>query len=269
MTDELEPFFDDQNNERRNGTLMPPENFVSSFRTFESEHPVWEDADILRAIQDPNRVPRRQLFGNAWIVNQLKHGSCQGMATAGILSKARYLRGLTDGLILSGAWIYSLTNFGRDSGSNPEDGMKVVQASGAPPASLVTPNMIFPNLQPASAKAEAMKHRGLDCYAVQTKQGFRTALASGFPVVVVVSAGNNFQKLNAAGIAGADPGNGDHAISADDLCIVNGTEVIDCANSWGLHYGQNGRVYLTWDSFASPFNRFTFYACTSTEEAGE
>ena len=268
MTDELEPFFDENGEERRNGTLMPPENFVSSFRTFESEHPVWDDADILRAIQDPNRVPGRVQFGSEWVQNQLQHGSCGGWAGAGCLAKARVRRGLPK-LLLSGSFLYALANRGRDNGSDPEDIMTALGTNGAPAADLVTANMIFPNQQPASAKAEALKHRGLDCYAIQTKQGFRTALAAGFPVAVVVQAGKNFQRLNSQGISGVDAGNGDHAIASDGIEIINGTEVYDTQNSWGLNYGQNGRTYLTWDSFAQPWLRFTFYAVASTEEAGE
>ncbi len=268
MTDELIPFHDESGQERRNGTLMPPENFVSSFRTFESEHPVWEDADILRAIQDPNRVPGRVQFGSDWVQQQGQHGSCNGYAGAGSLAKARVRRGLPK-LLLSGSFLYALVNRGRDAGSDPEDGMNAMQTHGIAPASLVTPDMIFPRLQPSTAAAEALKHRGLDCYAVQTKQGFRTALAAGFPVIVVVQAGKNFQKLNSQGINGVDVGNGDHATHVDSVEIIGGTEVYDMQNSWGLSFGQNGRCYCTWDSFAQTFDRFTFYSVASTEEAGE
>lgn len=271
---EIEPIVDEATGElRRCGSLAPPEGFVSSYLTFEEEHPLWDDSDILKAIQDPNRRISRKLFGDAWIANQLSFSSCNGWAAAVALSRARKLRGLPDipgsSPLLSGSYVYSKINGGRDNGSMPEDGMKEIQANGAPPASLVTAPMIYPRLQPPNADSEAAKRKGLAAWKVQTKQGFRTALAAGFPVIIVVQAGNNWQKLNSIGIAGVSPGSGDHAVIADDILIVGGTEVYDQANHWGLSYGTRGRAYLVWDHFASTFNRFPFYAVGSTEEAGE
>lgn len=264
---EIEEIVDQEGLVRRLGSLLPQQGFVSSFNTFEEEHPVWDDAQILRVIKDPNRTPRRVLFLVYWILNQLSHGSCNGFAGAGALQKARYLRGILDKLLLSGAFVYSKINGGRDNGSALEDGLKTIQIDGTCPQVLVPWNMIYPNQQPKTAVAEAKKHRGLAAYAVQTKQGFRTALAAGFPVIVAVHAGRNFQTLNSQGIAGADNGQGNHAIHCDDICIINGKEVYDAVNSWGANYGTEGRAYLTWDSFEQTFGRHTFYAIASTEES--
>ena len=192
--------------------------------------------------------------------------SCNGYAASGSLAKARFLRGIQDKMKLSGAFIYSLINGGQDNGSALESGLKVIGTHGAPPESLVPWNMIYPKQQPSNAKAEALKHRGLKCYAVQTKQGFRTALAAGFPVIVAVQAGSKFQRLNAQGIASADSGGGNHAIHCDDIRIIGGQEVYDTCNSWDVTYGDQGRVLLTWDSFEQTFGRHTFYAVASTEE---
>jgi hypothetical protein len=168
--------------------------------------------------------------------------------------------------LFSGAFLYSLINGGRDQGSALEDGLREIERTGCCPESLVDWKGIYPKLQPANARAEAAKHKGLCAYACQTKQGFRTALAAGFPVIIAVHAGSRFQRLNANGIAGVDNGGGNHAIHCDDICIINGTEVYDSVNSWGLQYGQQGRAYLTWDSFAQTFGNHTFYAIGSTEE---
>jgi len=269
MSDEdIETIYDKQTGElRRLGSLCPPDGFVSSFNTFEDEHPVWTDEQILSVITDPNRTPRRQMFGPSWVQDQKNHGSCNGFAGAGALSKARYLRGIQDKLILSGAFLYSLINGNRDNGSMLEDGLKAIQKHGVCPESLVPWNKIYQRDQPANAPAEAAKHKGLACYAVQTKQGFRTALAAGFPVIVAVHAGSRFQTLNPYGIAGVDPGRGNHAVHCDDICIVNGVEVYDHQNSWGTRYGQSGRSYLTWNSFSQTFGTHVFYAVASTEEA--
>lgn len=269
MSDELDFFYDSTGQIRRCGSLLPPKGMVSAFQTFEAEHPVWNDGDIRRALTDPNRKLGRKLFGPGWTVNQGPFGQCNGEAGAGVLSRARWLRGITDGLILSGSYIYSKINGGRDQGSNLEDGMRVLAEYGAPPKTLVTYDMIYPNRQPKIADAEAAKHKGLQCYAVQTKQGFRTAVAAGYPVVVAVSAGRGFQTLNNRGIAGVDNGSGNHAVLVDDAVILDdGTEVYDHQNSWGLGYGQQGRSYLTWEHFAQTFGNHVFYAIPSTTEAG-
>ena len=267
MPEEIEQIIDDTGETRRLGSLAPPEGFVSAFNTFEQEHPVWDDADIKRVVTNADRTPRRIVFGKEWIQSQKNFGSCNGYAAAGSLAKARYLRGIQDKLKLSGAFIYSLINGGQDNGSALESGLKVIGTHGSPPESLVPWNMIYPKQQPSNAKAEALKHRGLKCYAVQTKQGFRTALAAGFPVIVAVQAGSKFQRLNAQGIASADSGGGNHAIHCDDIRIIGGQEVYDTCNSWDVTYGDQGRVLLTWDSFEQTFGRHKFYAVASTFEA--
>lgn len=268
MTDEIEidQIVDVNGLVRRLGSLLPPEGFVSSFQTFESEFPVWDDADIRKVITDPNRTPRRRYFGDYWIMDQKSHGSCNGFAIAAALSKARKLRGIFDDLLLSGAFAYSTMNGGRDQGSALENGLRNVQSIGICPADLVTWDMIYPNQQPRNAKAEAAKHKGLKCYAAQTLQGFRTGIAAGFVGVIAIHAGSRFQRLDSRGIAGVDNGPGNHAIHCDDLAMVGGVEVFDAVNSWNLGYGTRGRAYLTKDSFSQTFGKHTFYLVASTEE---
>ena len=251
---------------RRLGSLAPPKGFVSSFRTWEAEMPLYDDNDIKRMITDPNRTLGRNLFGPEWIQNQFSHGSCNGFAGSGALSKARYRRGFHDKLLLSGAFLYSLINGGRDQGSALEDGLTAIQKYGVCPESLVNWKGIYPKLQPPNARAEAAKHKGLVAWACQTKQGFRSAAAAGFPVIVAVHAGSRYQRIDSRGIAGVDNGSGNHAVHIDDMRIINGTEVYDKAGSWGLSYGQQGRAYMHWDSFAQTFGNHTFYAIGSTEE---
>lgn len=265
--DEIEEIIDESGDVRRLGSLAPPAGFVSAFKTFEAEHPVWEDDQIVRVATDPNRMARRLLFLVYWILNQLSHGSCNGFAGAGALQKARYLRGIQDKLKLSGAFLYSLINGHRDQGSALEDGLNAIRLHGICSELLVAWNMIYPEQQPKNAREDAAKHKAFAAYAVQTKQGFRTALAAGFPVIVAVHAGRNFQRLNSQGIAGVDSGGGNHAIHCDDIKIIGGTEVYDSVNSWGPNYGEQGRAYLTWDSFEQTFGRHTFYAIASTHEA--
>ena len=263
----IDEIIDESGQVRRLGSLAPPKGFVSSFRTFESEHPVLDDSDIKRLIQDPNRTPSAALFDfKNWIKNQFDKGSCNGWAGASAYAKARYLRGFTDGKTFSGSFLYSLINGNRDQGSALEDGLREIQRTGVCEFDLNKWDRIFSNQISAEARANAAKHKGLDCFAVQTKQGFRSALAMKMPVIVAVQAGRNFQRLNSDGIASVDNGSGNHAIHSHDIKIVKGTEVYPSDNSWGFNYGQNGSANLHWDSFEQTFGHHTFYAIASTEE---
>jgi|SRR6187402_315612 len=260
----------DIHGESRNcGSLILPTGKVTALRSFEDEKPVWTDAEIRAAILDPDKPDSRKMFGTQWMQNQQSKGSCNGYATAAVLAKARFKRGIRDGLILlSGAFLYSLINGGHDNGSYLHDSMAAIQKYGICPESLVPWDCIYSYQLPPGAYTEAAKHKGIQAYPVQTKQGFRTALAAGYPVIVCVQAGSNFQRLNNQGICGVDYGYGNHAIHACGIDITNGTEVYDTRNSWGLSYGDDGCCYTTWDSFEAPFLSHTFWALASTEEYG-
>lgn len=264
---EIEEIIDECGEVRRLGSLMPPAGFVSSFNTFESEKPLWDDSDI-RKVLSKNLPTCRDIFGTEWVQDQKSHGSCNGYAGSGSLQAARWLRGIRDKLKLSGAYLYSKINGGQDNGSALEHGLRAIEKWGVAPADLVPWDQIYPREQPRNADQEAAKHKGFKCYAVQTRQGFRTAVAAGFPVIVAVHAGRNFQRLNSQGIAGVDSGRGNHAVFVLGAKLIGGTEVYDMQNSWNVRYGTSGRAFLTWDSFAQTFGNHTFYAVASTDDAG-
>jgi hypothetical protein len=263
----------------------PKTSTMNDGRVVAGKHTAWECAEWKSgnlSLQPKKQIERQHYNGtvycatvpNGTLVTRkngqmlISGNSCNGYATAGALSRARHLRGIQDGLILSGAFPYSRMNGGRDNGSALSDGLKVIEQYGSCPESLVPWSMIYKNQQPANAEAEAAKHKGLVCYAAGTIQGLRTGLAKGFVAIVAVHAGGNFQRLDSRGIAGADSGGGNHAVHVDDLCIVSGKEVFDMANSWGTGYGTEGRAYLTKDSLSQPWNNHTAYLIGSTEEAG-
>lgn len=267
MSEEIDQIIDQFGEVRRLGSLCPPAGFVSAFNTFESEKPVWDDSDIRKVLQK-NLPTGRDIFGPEWVHDQKSHGSCNGYAGAGALQSARWLRGIRDGLKLSGAFLYSKINSHRDAGSALEDGLKAVQQYGIAPADLVTWDMIYPERQPASANAESAKHKGFKCFAVQTKQGFRTAIAAGFPVIVAVHAGDNFQRQNSQKISGVDNGRGNHATYCLGSKLIGGKECYDLCNSWSPRFCDNGHTWVTWDSFEQTFGYHTFYAVASTDDAG-
>lgn len=280
MSDEIE-MYDSQGVLRRSGSWTVPKNFVSALPPFEDqpEMPLWEDSDILSVLSDPNRRRCEEVFdAKHWISDQLSTSACNGHAAANALSRARWLRGIKDGLVLSGSFVYSLINGGRDSGSNLEDGLMAIEKYGAPPASLVGPTMIFPRMQPKAAREEALKHRGLECYRAKTRRGWRTGLAAGFMGIAAVMAGRNFMSssnlvsLNtgtscAVRLNRVDNGTANHAVCIADMRVVAGTEWYLIDNSWNLHWGSLGRAWVTWDWFEQGWSNHVFYLIPSSQES--
>lgn len=268
MDEELLPFIDAQGNERRCGSLVLPDGFVSAYQEYSSAVVPYDDSDIRKLITHPDRVPSRVTFGKRWILDQKSHGSCNGHLCANLLQRARWLKGIQDGLLLSGAYPYSKMNGGRDQGSVLEHGMRVICEQGCAPADLVKWNMIYPNQQPKNADEEAAKHKGWNPLRTATLQQVRTALAQQIPVGIAVHAGSKFGKVDSRGrVLGVDSGKGNHAIIADDLVLIDGTEYLDSVNSWGLGYGVEGRSYLPLDTIKQTMPYHVFYVLMSAVEA--
>lgn len=264
---DIEQIIDINGNIRRLGSLEPDTGRMAAFAAMTGAVEEWTDEEIRRAITDPDRKPSRQMFDSKWICDQLSYGSCNGWAAAEVIARGRYRRGFRDGLTkLSGSYLYAWMNGNQDNGSMLSDGIKVAEERGAPSQALVPANLIYRRQMPPTADAEARKHRGFRLRPVKTIRGLRTALAKQWPCVVAVHAGGNFQRLDGNGIAGVDNGRGNHSVCVDDLCIVDGKEVFDMANSWGIGYGYQGRAYLTQRHFEQTFNVHTFWALPTTNE---
>lgn len=263
---DLEPIIDIHGEERRNGLLMPPEGLVSAFPTFEDDPQmlVLDDADIKRIAQayDGKDEP-----GDWAILDQKAHGSCAGHGAAGAAMTLRHRMGIRDNLRLSGTWGYIFSNGGSDNGAPLEWVLRAVSQRGIAPESLVPWNIIYERDLPKGAADEAKKHMPLKWRRITTKQGYRSAMAQGFPVVVALMAGSRFQQQNADGIAGVDNGGGNHCVMTRAIRIVKGREVYKVQNSWGLRFGDKGTTWVSWDSFEQCFGRHQFYCACSMEEA--
>lgn len=264
---------DANGNERRCGSLPMPKNRVSSLPPFGSapNQPLWSDEQIKEVVTDPSRMPSRELFGPEWILDQLSFGSCNGHALAAAGARARWLRGIRDKLLFSGAYSYSKMNGGRDNGSIIEDDIEVGTRYGFCPLSLVPANQIYPSQQPKTADAEAAKNKGLEAYKVvgdwSTKmRAVRTALAQRFGVIVAVMAGNGYSRVDSRGVCvGVDAGSGDHAVLGDDLLWDGKRWLYDSPGSWGTTLGHDGRVYLTDNHFKQTLGPHEFVVIPSID----
>ena len=247
----------------RPGSLTLPPNFVSAFPPLEGnpEYPIYDDNEIHMLISNPNRRDITKLlpfaaYGN----NQGSFSSCGGWAAANALTATRCLTGVADGLVLSGAYVYSLTNDNRDNGSQLEDGLVAVGKYGAPSRTTVPYNYIFRSQYNTKvADAEAAKTKGLQAYRCKTKQAWRSAIAAGWMGIAAIHADSRVINFRGTGIMPLANGPGNHAVLISDMRISKGTEVFQMTNSWGISWGNQGRTWLVWDHFAQTFNNHAFY----------
>lgn len=261
---ELEEFKDELTGEiRRPGSLILPPGFVSDFPPYADspETPMFDDKDITKMIsfserRDITKVLPFEKYG----VNQGALSSCNGHAAANALTAMRRLTGIDDGWVGSGAYIYSLINGNRDSGSQLEDGLVAVGKYGAPSRTTVPYNYIFRSQYNTKiADAEAAKTKGLQAYRCKTKQAWRSAIAAGWMGIAAVHADSRVINFRGTGIMPLASGPGNHAVLISDMRIQKGTEVFQMTNSWGINWGNQGRTWLVWDHFSQTFNNHAFY----------
>lgn len=246
------------------GCLTPP-NKLTMFLSYVSAGPMLSRQQLI------DMAPRQAIgvnsFDASFIKNQKSHGSCNGFAGATALTKARIRRGL-ERLDLSGAYLYSLINGGRDRGSMLEDGMRVMQERGVASESTVDWDQIYPSqYNKSKADLEAADNRAFECFAIFDELELFSALASGFDVVVAVHADNGFMKMDSHGVAQGGQGGGNHAVGADGYWYNEATKefVADGVNSWGTTYGIQGRMGMTWNRHFRPTVRnHQFYGIRST-----
>lgn len=223
--------------------------------------------DQIKAIAGNKATDMRAIFDKSWILNQRTHGSCAGFCGAGALSKTRYRRGQPKQM-LSGAYVYSKVNGGRDRGSALEDVKNALERFGACLLSTVGWDAIYPSRQPSTADAEASRFKAVESYAVGTLQGAWTALALKFDLAVAVQVGSRFSRLDSEGVAGVDSGAGNHCVHADGVVLAKDGSTLQAlgVNSWDVTFGEDGRMKLIDRHFIETMKYHMFYAIRSTTD---
>jgi hypothetical protein len=178
----------------------------------------------------------------------------------------RKLRGIDDGFVGSGSFVYSSINRGQDNGSVLEDGMKAIQEHGVCDQRLNPYDRIFAKQVSQEARADALKHKGLSAYRATSREAWNSGLAAGFVGVAAVMCGPKFDKITNL-TAGVQSGVGNHAVLIEDVVWRNSEYQYLMCNSWGSGYSQNGRVYLTWNHFRETFGYHVFYLLPTSAES--
>lgn len=240
------------------GNLIPAST-GTTFAVYEDSQPMLTLAEIEKIVTAENRTPARKRFpAEKWIRNQGGRGSCNGYAGAWALARARVMCGLPFEA-LSGEYLYSMINGGRDGGSMLDDGMKAITERGVAREELVRHESYLWNQMSEEARKDAPRFKAFECYRVNTELGLASGLAVGFLGVVAVHASNAWGSLS-NGISRRSLGPGNHAVVCQDVIVSNGKLLFDIANSWGKNWGDNGQTMNTWnDHFIEPNRNHAFY----------
>lgn len=224
--------------------LPTPKLVRMAFPTAEQAAPVFPRSDL-------RPIDRRVVCGDTWILNQRSKGSCVGWSSVGAMMRCRALAG-GEFVRLSGSFVYSFINGGRDRGASIGDSLDALREYGACLESECPWDSIYPRDIPAAAYETAKRFRLDEAYRIETYDEALSGIALGFTLVFAVHVGGSFSSLDSEDVVGLDRGSGNHAVAADGLYQSHSRGwMLDCFNSWDLTWGNRGRFRITerhWDS---------------------
>lgn len=195
-------------------------------------------------------VNRRKELDTKFILDQRSSSGCSGWSAAHLLMRLRAMRGMTFQR-LSGAFIYSQINGGKDNGSVIVQAGETLQKVGTCLEAEFDFPKIFNKDVPASARETAKRFKLLNHLTCDTFDEAGTAIQMGFMVQFPVQVGSNFEKFD-NGFAGYAKGYGNHSVGADGMDFIAGKWGLDVPNTWGQKWGpfKNGRCYAEERAFA-------------------
>lgn len=241
------------------GGLLIPRVRATTQPLFASTGLTLTQQQIADILNDPNRKPAVKRFPPAqWIKSQGGRGSCNGYACAKALERSRVIRGLPH-VALSGEYVYSTINGGRDGGSMLDDGMATIVKNGVAPEAMVPHQEYLWNRIGIDARQAAPRFKAHECYGVETELELASAIALGFVCVIAVHASGNYSRLDSRGVSAPSPGSGNHSVGCHDVRIYNGRFEFQSFNSWGTRWGDLGHNWVTWRDHLASTNRYHFF----------
>lgn len=196
------------------------------------------------------QIDRRPLWAKPeFILNQKSTSGCVGFSAASAEMRSRDLRGLTYAR-LSGSYVYSWINGGRDQGANIVDSLNALQQHGTCLDSTCPVSSIYRS-QSKAGDAEAQRFKiGYGVAVTSSDQAscfdwVGSIIQQGAIAQFAIEVGNNFENFDANGVAGYAAGYGNHSVEGDGMIQINGVWYITMPNTWGP-WGpwNNGYVLL-------------------------
>jgi C1A family cysteine protease len=141
-----------------------------------------------------------------------------------------------------------------DSGALIHDGIRSLQTYGVCPESQWPYDISkFTVKPPTSCYQTALKHKAVTVHNIQQDiTSIKTALASGFPIVVGISVYSSFEsnETAASGIVNMPDINNEELLGGHCVLVCgydNSRRVWIMRNSWGVDWGDKGYFYLPYE----------------------
>lgn len=265
ITDKGQEYVDTEYGKLALGLKMPPVK-TQAFPTLATFTPVLSMQEVKKLAGRKSFEFGRKRFDTSWITYQNGYGSCAAYAGASALAKARVLTG-QERVDLSGDYLYSLVNRGRDSGSMLDDNMRALMERGVCRRETVPLGGIYRSkYNKTKADNEALRFRAHEAYAVPDEQSLATALVLNMPVVIAIHVTNSWRSFDRDDILAPANGPGNHCEHLDDLTWSDkhGCFLYRKATSHGANYSGDGYCWTTWDRhYKTPSRYHQFYAVPS------
>jgi C1A family cysteine protease len=153
---------------------------------------------------------------------------------------------------------------GEDSGAFIRDTMKTLYNVGTCTESRFPyVQSTFANKPSADAEENAPVHKIKEYHAIKSLNGFKSALAEGFPVIFGMDVLAPFESEEVAktGIvpdySATEQNLGGHAVLAVGYKQINGKNYFIVRNSWGVEWGDKGYFYLPESYFPHLYDMWT------------
>ncbi len=255
------------------GTIPPVDRVVGAdFRLLKAAKPSWimSQADIVDMLKDELREKIRELFSDPhWMTesDQLSWGSCQCWTVADMITILRRLKGINDGVVFSGSFMYSILDGGQNNGTALIDGLKIAKSKGTVPVSMCGPNDVF-RQNTIKLDPEALKHRLTEdaTFELDDWSQILSVAAQRGVVNFAIQADDNFANYK-SGIVPRANGIGNHSITGIDVERVGGELVLVAKNHWNRGWGMNGFGYVTEASLAQTLPVHGCWGSFSEQEA--
>lgn len=189
---------------------------------------------------DWREVDRRKYFGAATVTDQKQTSGCVGFSGAAALSKLRAMRGQPF-VPLSGPYLYSLVNGGRDQGAMILDALEALEKYGCATAEQCPLPNIY-RTQTQRFDEHARNFRLSKGVSVESAAEAAAVILHGGVLQFGVRVGRNFERFDPRYVAAFERGSANHAVHADGLTHdVKHGWCFDVQNTWSTKWGDDGR----------------------------